>query len=96
MPKDTQRIVATMVDGSRFEGDFSIHGHERAVDTLNHIETFFHLRDVKAQDGAELPLVVLNKVQVVSIRHTAPPEDEIRGTLVLRKKNEPRKVFGKT
>ena len=96
MEKDILRVVVKMADGTRYEGDISLHGHERVVDTLNHIDTFFHLRDVKLDTGEILPLVVVNKSHVATAWHLAPPREEIDNTLVLRKGNQPKSVFRKS
>lgn len=93
MARDHERVVVTMTDGSRFEGNVSLHGRTRVVDTFNHPEPFFNLRDVTVAGGEHVPLMILNKTQVVWIRHLAPPEDEVRETLVLRKGQEPKSVF---
>jgi len=93
MPKERERIVVKMSDGSQYEGDISLHGRDRVVDTMNHEEPFFNLRNVKTPDGGEIPLIVLCKAQVVSLAYLAPPTQEIKVTRVLRKGDQPRAVF---
>ncbi len=95
MPKERERIIVKMSDGSQYEGDISLHGRDRVVDTLNHPEPFFNLRNVQSADGNDFPLVILCKKQVISARHVTPPIQEIKVTRMLRKESKAKGVFDK-
>ena len=93
MSKEFERVLVKMADGAQYEGDISLHGRDRVVDTLNHPEPFFNLRNVKTPDGGETGLVVLCKSQVVSVQYLTPPLQELNVTRVLRKGDQPHSVF---
>lgn len=94
MSKERERIIVKLVDGTVAEGYISLHGRVRVVDTLNHPEPFFNLREVEIKGGDSTPLMMVSKRQVVSVRHVTPPDSEINGTVVLRKSAQ-RNVFDK-
>ncbi len=93
MSKESDRITVVMSDGTQYEGDISLHDRARLVDLMNHPDPFFNLRKAVNKEGEKFPLLVLSKHHVVSLRHLAPPENELNGTVMLRKSDAPKAVF---